>query len=94
MARALAKDPAYLLFDEPTTGIDEGNRGLIKDLIARVSRQDGRTTIIVTHDVSMAREMADFVLLIRDRGIPFAGPADRIDESYLKDLYRTEPHET
>lgn len=94
VARALVKDPAYLLFDEPTTGIDEGNAGVIKDLIARLSREGGRTTLIVTHDVRMMKEMADFVLLIRDRGIPYAGPTGGMDESHLKDLYRTEPHET
>jgi len=90
VARALAKDPPFLFLDEPTTGIDEGNAGAIKKLIARLSGEGHRTTIIATHDLRMMRELADFVLLIKNRKILFAGPASQIEESRLQDLYRTE----
>lgn len=93
VARAMAKDPPYLFFDEPTTGIDEGNAGMIKNLIARLSKRGDRTTIIVSHDQQMRRELADFVLMIKDRGILFSGPASRIEESRLKDLYRMDSNE-
>jgi phospholipid/cholesterol/gamma-HCH transport system ATP-binding protein len=93
VARALTKDPAYLFFDEPTGGIDESNAQTIKDLIARLSRQGNRTTIVVTHDVRMTRELADFVVFLRDGRIQFAGPKTGIDDAHVRELYVTENHE-
>lgn len=93
VARALAKDPPYLFIDEPTSGIDEENARILKDLIARLSRQGNKTTIIATHDRQMMQELADYVIFIKNRKIPFAGPASRIEEGRLKDLYRKESNE-
>jgi ABC-type lipoprotein export system ATPase subunit/ABC-type transporter Mla maintaining outer membrane lipid asymmetry permease subunit MlaE len=50
VARALATDPAILLFDEPTTGLDPRRARSVADLIAETHRTSGRTTIVVTHD--------------------------------------------
>lgn len=93
VARALAKDPLYLFFDEPTGSIDRENSRMIKDLISRLSREQNRTTIIVTHDLRMMQELADFVIFIKNRGIPFAGPKTGIDEGRIKELYAMVPHE-
>lgn len=93
VARALAKDPPYLIIDEPTSGIDEENARILKDLLARLSRQGNKTTIIATHDRQMVQELADYVIFLKNRRIPFAGPSSRVDEGCLKDLYRKDSNE-
>jgi phospholipid/cholesterol/gamma-HCH transport system ATP-binding protein len=93
VARALVKDPRYLFFDEPTIGIDEENAKKMRELIARLSGHENRTTIIVTHDLRMMQELADFVIFIKNGAITFASPKSRVEEAQIKDLYSTETHE-
>ena len=93
VARALVKDPPFLFFDEPTSGIDEENSRNMRDLISRLSGHGNRTTIIVTHDLRMMQELADFVVFIKNGVIPFAGPKTRVEEGRIKKLYATETHE-
>jgi phospholipid/cholesterol/gamma-HCH transport system ATP-binding protein len=64
VARAIASKPRYLLWDEPTTGLDPVNADNIDDLIMEVSRQLGVTSIVVTHDLDTAFEVADRIALL------------------------------
>ncbi|MBI2538130.1 MAG: ATP-binding cassette domain-containing protein, partial [Gemmatimonadetes bacterium] len=59
IARAIAGEQRYLLCDEPTTGLDPMNAGLIAELLRRLQRQLGATTIVVTHDLTLARFVTD-----------------------------------
>jgi len=65
VARALVHDPPLLLADEPTGSLDTTSGDAIMSLIASLCRERGRTVLLVTHDISIARR-ADRVLKIRD----------------------------
>ena len=67
IARALALNPEVILFDEPTSSLDPELVGEVLATIRAVA-QEGRTMIIVTHEISFARDVANHVLLI-DNGV-------------------------
>jgi phospholipid/cholesterol/gamma-HCH transport system ATP-binding protein len=64
VARAIAHRPRYLLWDEPTTGLDPVNADNIDDLIMDMRRQLGVTSIVVTHDLDTAFEVGDRIALL------------------------------
>jgi putative ABC transport system ATP-binding protein len=61
IARAIVADPTFLLCDEPTGDLDRRSADEIMDLISRLSREQGKTVLLVTHD-PLAAECADVVL--------------------------------
>ena len=75
IARALAMDPAVLVLDEPTSALDPVMSRDVADLINRL-HGEGITMICVTHDLNLARNIADTVMFL-DRGVIRAD--DRID---------------
>jgi phospholipid/cholesterol/gamma-HCH transport system ATP-binding protein len=64
VARAIAHRPSYLLWDEPTTGLDPVNADNIDELILELGRQLGVTSIVVTHDLDTAFEVGDRIALL------------------------------
>lgn len=64
LARALARAPRVMLFDEPTTGLDPTAARLIDQLILKLKRDYGITSIVVTHDIESARLISDRWVLI------------------------------
>lgn len=65
VARALANDPPLLLADEPTANLDSGHGREIGQLLRRLADEDGRTSLIVTHDDRLT-DIADRVLWLED----------------------------
>ncbi len=65
IARALANDPEIILADEPTGNLDSESGGTILELLRRLSREDGKTVIIVTHDPEAAA-IADRIVRLKD----------------------------
>lgn len=64
VARAIAHQPRYLLWDEPTTGLDPVNADNIDELIMELDRELGVTSIVVTHDLDTAFEVGDRIALL------------------------------
>jgi phospholipid/cholesterol/gamma-HCH transport system ATP-binding protein len=64
IARALALDPVLILYDEPTTGLDPIMSDVINELILRVSKRPGVTSVVVTHDMNTARKVADRIIML------------------------------
>ncbi|MEV5445776.1 amino acid ABC transporter ATP-binding protein [Streptomyces sp. NPDC052644] len=77
IARALAMDPEVMLFDEPTSALDPE---LVGDVLAvmRGLARDGMTMMVVTHEMSFAREVADRVVFMDDGAIVEEGPAAQV----------------
>jgi ABC-type polar amino acid transport system ATPase subunit len=77
IARALALSPMVMLFDEPTSALDPE---LVEEVLAviRELRDDGKTKVIVTHEMDFAREVADEVVVIDAGQIVEQGPPDQI----------------
>ena len=77
IARALAMGPELMLFDEPTSSLDPE---IVGDVLAvmRGLAQDGMTMIVVTHEMSFAREVADRVVFLDDGVILEQGSAEQV----------------
>lgn len=81
LARAIVGGPEILLYDEPVTGLDPVNAAVVHQLIDRLGRELGVTSIVVTHDVEGALTISDHVALL-DRGrIRFVGTAQEFRTS-------------
>ncbi len=74
MARALARAPRILLFDEPFTGLDTPVREELRLLLRGVTRETGLTTVLVTHDPVEAAMLAEEVLVMDEGRVLQAGP--------------------
>jgi phospholipid/cholesterol/gamma-HCH transport system ATP-binding protein len=81
LARAIAKEPAVIFFDEPTTGLDPIMADVINNLIIKCVRDLGATAVSITHDMVSARHIADRIAMIYDGRIIWQGPAKEIDSS-------------
>jgi len=64
LARALALEPSVMLYDEPTTGLDPVMTGVINRLICEVRQRRPVTSVVVTHDLSTVRTVADRVVML------------------------------
>ncbi len=73
LARSLAIEPEVILFDEPTTGLDPVTSASIAQLIRTTQRQLSTTSVIVTHDLPLAREVGDRVGFLSDGAFRFLG---------------------
>jgi phospholipid/cholesterol/gamma-HCH transport system ATP-binding protein len=83
LARALALEPAVLLADEPSAGLDPVTAAEIDALLVDLKRRAGTTLIIVTHNIPSARAIGDELAFL-DRGRLIArGSADALDRSEL-----------
>lgn len=78
VARAIASRPKYLLWDEPTTGLDPVNADNIDDLIMELNRTLNVTSIVVTHDLDTAFEVGDRITLLYEGKIRANAPPDEI----------------
>jgi phospholipid/cholesterol/gamma-HCH transport system ATP-binding protein len=74
IARALAAQPEVVLYDEPTTMVDPIIARRLGDLIQRLKRQLGFTSIVVTHDMRFAEKLADQVLFLDQGRASYFGP--------------------
>lgn len=75
IARAIAGEQRYVLYDEPTTGLDPMNAGIIADLIQWLQSELGVTSIVVTHDLDLARRLGDSMALLYEGRIHAEAPA-------------------
>jgi phospholipid/cholesterol/gamma-HCH transport system ATP-binding protein len=76
IARAFAGHQRYLLYDEPTTGLDPLNAYIIAKLIEHLQDEIGVTSIVVTHDLENAFRVADRVALLYETKVRFEGTVD------------------
>jgi phospholipid/cholesterol/gamma-HCH transport system ATP-binding protein len=81
IARALAAAPECILYDEPTTMVDPLMAQTIGDLILKVKRETGLTSLVVTHDMKLARKLANRVVFLVDGRVAFFGTTPEMDQS-------------
>lgn len=86
IARALASQPEIVLYDEPTTMVDPLIARRLGDIILRLKRQLGITSIVVTHDMRFAERMADTVLFLHEGQAAYFGPLSGFIESQLPEI--------
>jgi phospholipid/cholesterol/gamma-HCH transport system ATP-binding protein len=78
LARAIVTHPKYLLYDEPTTGLDPVTTAVIDRLILRMEAELGVTSVVVTHDMTSAYRVADRIAMLHEGRIRFMGSPDEI----------------
>ncbi|MCD4742117.1 MAG: ABC transporter ATP-binding protein [Desulfobacteraceae bacterium] len=93
IARALVQEPVLLLLDEPTSHLDISHQAQILNLINQMKEQLGIAVLIVLHDINLASEYSDTLILINKgtRTIQAKGkPEDVITEKLIKKVYNTD----
>jgi phospholipid/cholesterol/gamma-HCH transport system ATP-binding protein len=81
IARALAAQPEAILYDEPTTMVDPIMAQLLGDLIQKLKHQLKLTSIVVTHDMRLAKKLADRVVFLHEGKAIFFGPMHEWERS-------------
>ena len=81
LARAIVGRPGILLYDEPVTGLDPVNAAIVHQLIERLGRELGVTSILVTHDIEGALPISDHVAMLDHGRIRFVGTPDEFRQS-------------
>ena len=81
LARALATNPGYILYDEPTTGLDPVMSDAIDELIKELAEKLKVTSVIVTHDIFSVYDVADKVAMMVDGKIYFHGTPRELIQS-------------
>ena len=83
LARAIALEPALVMFDEPFAGLDPISLGVTGNLIRRLTDTLGLTSLVVTHDVQESLKIVDYVYFVSEGVIVAEGTADDIRASDL-----------
>jgi len=78
IARALIGEPEMLLFDEPTAGLDPTNAKMVGELIVKLRGGVCDTAVVVTHDLELAKTVADRVAILIDGRFAALGPLDAV----------------
>jgi phospholipid/cholesterol/gamma-HCH transport system ATP-binding protein len=86
VARAIALEPAAILYDEPTTGLDPANSRRIGQLIEKLRERLGVTSVIVTHELELCFAISDRVALLADGRIVAQGAAEEIRSSEREEV--------
>lgn len=87
LARAIALDPALVMYDEPFTGQDPISLGILAKLIKKLNNALGLTSIIVSHDVAETTSIADYIYILADGKIAGQGTSEQIknlDSSWVQ----------
>lgn len=87
IARVLAQDTAILILDEPTSFLDIRNRNELLQLLHRLSREEGKTILISTHDLQSAIGESDKLWLLTSDGLTEGAPEDMVLSGTLAKMY-------
>lgn len=83
IARALAAQPEAILYDEPTTMVDPLMAQLLGDLIMKLKAQLKLTSIVVTHDMALAKKVGDRIVFLHEAKVVFFGTPQEMEQSEI-----------
>src|SRR5712691_6583137 len=87
IAAALITDPPILLLDEPTLGLDVQMARTVKDWIARLAHEQGKTVVLTTHQLALAQELGDRIAIIDQGRLLTDLPVRTLLDRFRQDLY-------
>lgn len=88
LARALCQEPRLLLLDEPTAFLDLKQQVRIFDLLTRLNREKGLTILVASHDLNLAAQYCDRLILIRQGELAALGtPTEVINEAVIEAVF-------
>lgn len=88
LARAIAMQPSYILYDEPTTGLDPITADSINDLIIHLNHELNVTTIVVTHDMVSAYKISDRIVMLHLGEIIYSGTPEETQNTRVEIVRR------
>lgn len=86
LARAIVLQPDFLIYDEPTTGLDPQTSEEINNLIVNMADNLNITSIVVTHDIHSVLEVADKVVFLEDQKLAWEGTLEEMQQTDDKQL--------
>ena len=90
IARAIAQEPALLVLDEPTSHLDIAHQVRVLDLIRRLNRETGLTVLVVLHDLNLAGQYCDRLLLLDNGSVRKEGPPEEVlTYEIIESVYKT-----
>jgi len=84
MARAIALEPDFIMYDEPFTGQDPISMGILVKLVKELNKALGLTSVVVSHDINEAAGIADYIYVISNGKVVGEGTPDEVDKSNSK----------
>ncbi|MDE2831317.1 MAG: ATP-binding cassette domain-containing protein [Gemmatimonadota bacterium] len=81
LARAIAMEPDFILYDEPTTGLDPNTSSVVGEYILKLQSELNVTSVVVTHDMPLARRVSDRVALLYDGKAVAQGAMEDVEAS-------------
>lgn len=86
IARAVVVEPEILVYDEPTSGLDPVSSRVVDGLIERMRTAHGVTSVVITHDMVTAYDVADRVVLVAEGKAVAEGPSEALFRSHGKEI--------
>ncbi len=86
LARAIVMDPVMVMYDEPFSGLDPVSKSIIVKLIRQLNSTLGMTSVVVTHDVAEAMQIADFIYLLGQGRVLAGGTPEEIQNLQRDDV--------
>ncbi|MCO6509441.1 MAG: ABC transporter ATP-binding protein [Aridibacter famidurans] len=91
LARALATEAGTLLLDEPTANLDLSHQAMMFRLVRERTKGCGGSAVVITHDLNLASEFADQILLLKKGKIAACGPPEEVlTEDLIADLFEVD----
>ncbi|HIH69348.1 ABC transporter ATP-binding protein [Methermicoccus shengliensis] len=87
IARAFAQRPRYILLDEPTNNLDIKNQISVIKILRKAVKETGVSAIITTHELNLAANFADRIVLIKDGGVFASGGIEVLSRENIKAVY-------
>jgi phospholipid/cholesterol/gamma-HCH transport system ATP-binding protein len=88
IARALATEPGLILYDEPTAGLDVATGETIVSLMEKLNQEKKITSIVVTHDINLARRISDRILYLSDGVIVREFKREDFNETSFEEIFK------
>ncbi|MEM9647650.1 MAG: ABC transporter ATP-binding protein [Bacteroidota bacterium] len=90
IARAMAQDTPLILLDEPTTHLDLYHKVEILKLLQRLAHRNKKTVLFTTHEIDLAIQLCDKILILDGKTNPFGTPCELIEQKHFERLFPSE----
>ncbi len=87
IARALAQDTPIVMLDEPTTHLDLYHKVQVLKTMKRISKEYGKTVVYTTHEIDLAIQLCDQILIMDHTGYHFGTPCEHIENKSFQNLF-------
>ncbi|WP_452223412.1 ABC transporter ATP-binding protein [Lacinutrix chionoecetis] len=87
IARALAQDTSLIILDEPTTHLDMYHKAYVLKLLQKLARDTGKTILFSSHEIDLAIQLCDTLIVMSDKGITIDTPKELIKKGAFNSLF-------